>query len=93
MPQEQRGPLHPDLEPCPSSPVTWIIYFPQVNTDSCNSHRGLCSLNSSVVAKGGGIGKGEGKDVEPQQAKTFCKKKYAEKGALEFCEDKEKEIM
>lgn len=40
-----------------------------------------------MVGKEGGIGK----DIETQQMKTSCKKKYAEKGALEFCEDKEKE--
>lgn len=46
-----------------------------------------------MVGKGGGTGKGEGKDVETQQMKTLYKRKYAEKGALEFCEDKEKEVM
>lgn len=46
-----------------------------------------------MVGKEGGIGKGEGKDVQTQQMKTLCKKKYAEKGTLKFCKDKEKEIM
>lgn len=54
-----------------------------------------------MVAKGGGIAIGGGKDAETQEMKNleklwtcwFAKKKHAEKEALEFCEDEEKEIM